>query len=119
VAEYDRKQGATAVTVSDSGYPGSAEDLDAAAVHEHSDVRNTPPMGGNSTGYEEVVATNEDYETDYNGNDPDSEPGETVTIEGDTRDGDWETTASDAQQTQNDLEQHEVQHDAVGMEKSE
>ena len=115
VAEDDREQRTGGTTVSDNGYPVSAEDLDTAAIHEHSDVHTTPPLGENSTEYEEVVATNEDYEADYNEDDPDSEPGEAVTIEGDARDGDWETTASDAQQTRDDLEQHEVQHEATGM----
>jgi hypothetical protein len=119
VAEGDHEQGTTAVTISDNDYPGSAEDLDAAAVHEHSDVRNTSPPGGNATEDEEAVATNEDYEADYNENDPHSELGETVTIQGDTRDGDWERTASDAQQTQDHLEQHEIQHDATGVDKCE
>jgi len=107
------------VAVSDSGYPGSAEDLDATAVYEHSDVHNTPPLGGNSTEYEEVVATNEDYQADYNENDPDSEPGEMVAIEGDARDGDWETATSDQQPTQGDPGQHEIQRDAAGVDKGE
>lgn len=114
VAEDDREQGTTTVTISDSGYPGSLEDLDVAAIHEHSDVRNTPPLAGNSTEYEEAIGTNEDYEADYNEDNSDSEPGETVTIEGDARDSNWETTAPDAQKTQDNLEQHEVQRDAVG-----
>jgi len=113
VAEGDHEQGTVTTTASDNGYPGSEEDLDAAAVHDHSDVRNTPPLGGNSTEYEEVVATNEDYEADYNKNDQDSEPGDTVAIENDARGGDWETTASDAQQIQDDMEQHEVQEDTA------
>lgn len=115
MVEGDHEEGTTAAAVSDSGYPGAAEDLDATAVREHSDARGIPPLGGNPAKYEEAVATNEDYEADYNENDPDSEPGETVTIEGDTRDGDWETAASDAQQTQDDLGQHELQDDADGM----
>ena len=117
VAGDDPEQETTAVTASDDGHPGSAEDLDTVTVHEHSDARDTPPLGGNSTEYENVVATNEDHEADYNENDQDREPGETVTIEGDARDDDWETTTSDVQQTQDDLEQHEVEGDAVGTEK--
>ena len=119
VVEGDREEGSTDVTVSDSGYPGSTEDLDATAVHEHPDVHNTPPLGGDSTGHEEVVATNEDSEADYNENGPNSERGETVTIEGDARDGDWEPAASDAQQAQDDLGQHEAQHNAAAIDKGE
>ena len=118
-AEDDRDQGTAAATALDSGYPGPTEELDATAVHEHSDNRNTPPLGGNSTEYEEVAVTNEDYEADYNETEKDSEPGETVTIESDARDGDWETTASDPQHAQDDLEQHEDQHDVVGADKRE
>ena len=119
VVQGDHEEGTTVVAVSDGGYPGSAEDLDTAAVREHSDVHNAPPPGGNSTEYEGVVATNEDYEAYYNGNDPDSDQGEAVTIEGDTREGDWETAASDAPQTQDDLGQHGLQHDAAGVDKGE
>ena len=119
VAENDPEQGTTAVTASDDGHPGSAEDLDAAAVHEHPDVRDTPPLEGNSTEYEDVAATNEDHEADYNENGQDSEPGETVNIEGDAGDEDWETTASDIQHTQDDLEQHEADGGATGTEKRE
>lgn len=119
VAENDPEQGTTVVTASDDGHPVSVEDLDAPAVHEHPAVRDTPPLGGNPTEYEDVVATNEDHEADYNENDQDSEPGETVTIEGDARDEDWETTASDIQQTQDDREQHEAGGDATGTEKRE
>lgn len=116
VVEGDHEQETETVTVSEGGHPGSTADLDTAAIHEHFDVRNTPPLGGNSTEYEEVVATNEDFEAHYNEGDPDSEPGETVTIQGDAIDGDWETT-SNAQQTQDDLEQHEVRGDSVGVDK--
>jgi len=119
VAEGDREQGTATATASDDGYPGSGEDPDAAAVHDHSDVRNPPPLGGNSTEYEEVAATNEDYEADYNENDQDSDPGEKVAIGNDARGGDWETTTSDAQQTQDDLEQHEIQGDAARMDNCE
>ena len=119
VVEGDHEEGTTVVTISDIVYPGSAEDLDTTAVHEHSDVHNTPPLGGNSTEHEEVIANNEDYEADHNENDPDNEQGETVAIEGDARDGDWETAASDAQQTQDDLGQHELQPDAAGVDKGE
>lgn len=117
--EGDHKEGATVVTVSDNGYPGSVEDLDATAAHENSDVHNTPPLGGNLTEREEVVATNEDYEAEYNENDPNSEQEETATIEGDARDGDWETTAPDAQQIQDDLGPHEFQRDATEVDKGE
>jgi len=119
VVEGDHEEGTTVVVVSDSGYPGSAEDLDATAVREPSDVHNTPLLEGDLTEHEEVVETNGDYEADYNGNGPDSEQGETVTIEGDTRDGDWETAAFDAQQTQDDLGQHELQRDTAGVDKGE
>ena len=95
-AEDDSEQGTTTVTASDDGYPGSAEDLDAAAVHERLNVRNTPPLGGNSTDYGEVIATNDGHEADYNETDRNSEPGEAVTIGGDT--------ASDVQQTRDDPE---------------
>lgn len=115
-AENDHEQEATAVTASYDGHPGSAEDLDAAAIHDHSDIRNTPPLGGNSTKYEEVVTTNEDYEADYNENDQDSEPGETDTLEGDAGDGDWATTTFDAQQSPDSPEQHGAEGDAVGTE---
>ena len=119
VVEGDHEEGTTVVTVSDSGYLGPAVDLDATAALENSNVRDTPPLGGTSTEYEEADATNEDYEADYNEIDPGSEPGETVTIEGDARDGDWETAASDAQHTQDDLGQLELQHDAAGVDKGE
>ena len=119
MAENDPEQEITVVTASDDGHPGSAKDLDAAAVHEHSDVRDTPPLGGDSTEYEDVVATNEDHEADYHENDQDREPGETVAIEGDARDDDWETTVSEVQQTQDDLDQREVEGDAAGTERSE
>ncbi|KAF9653145.1 hypothetical protein BDM02DRAFT_3183100 [Thelephora ganbajun] len=119
VAEGDHGEGTAAVTVSDSGYPGFAEDLNTAVVREHSDDRNTLPLGGNSAECEEVVATGEDYEANHNENDEDSELEETVAIEGDVRDGDWETTASDPRHTQDDLEQHEGQDDAAGMVKRE
>jgi len=112
-AENDPEQ---AVTASDSGHSGSAEDLDAVTVQQHPDVRDTLPLGGNPTEYEDVFAINE---VDYNETDEVSESGEAVTIEGDTRDDDWETTASDAQQTQDNLEQHEVEGDGVGTEKRE
>lgn len=119
VAEDDREQGTAVVPDSDSGYPGPQEDLDAAAVHEHSDYHNAPQLGEDSTEYEEVVATNEDYETDYNENGQGSEHGEIVAIEGDTRDAGWETTASDTQHTQDDLGQHEDQDGAGGTDKRE
>lgn len=119
VAEGDHEQGTTALTVSDNDYSGSTEDLEVAAAHEYSDGRNTPPLGGNATEDEEAVAINEDYEADYNENDPHSEPGETVTIEGDARDGDWERTTSDAKQAQDHLEQHGIQHDTTGVDKRE
>lgn len=114
VAEDGHDHGTSAATGSDSGYPGPTEDPDATAVHEHSYDFNTPPSGGNPAGYEEVVVTNEDYEADYNENDQDSEHGELVAIEGDARDVDWETTASYAQHTQDEPEQHESQDDAGG-----
>lgn len=115
----DHEEGTTVVTVSENGYPAAAEDLDATAAHEQSDAHETPPLGGNLTDHEEVPATNENYEAEYNENDPDSDQGETVTIEGDAREGDWETAASDAQQTQDDLGQHELQRDAAGVDKGE
>jgi hypothetical protein len=106
--EDDREQGVATVTDPDNGYPGPAGDLDAAAIREHSDDRNTPPLGENSTEYEEVVAANQGDESDYNENDQDSGHGETVAIEGDTKDDDWATTAPDAQH----LESHKDQDDA-------
>lgn len=115
VVESNRAQGTAVVTDSDNGHPGPAEDLDAAAAHDHPDHRNTPLLGENSTEYEEVVTPNEDYEADYNENDQDSEHGEPVAIEGYARDADWETTASDTQHTQYDQEQHE--YDAAGTDK--
>jgi hypothetical protein len=118
VVESDREQGTAALIGSDEGDPEQTEDPDAAAVHEHSDPK-TPPLGGNSTEYEEVAATNEDYEADYNENDQNSEHGETVAIEGDARDVDWETTVSDAQNIQDDLEQHEGQDYAGGTDECE
>lgn len=118
VVEDDREEGTKTVTVPDSGHPGSVEDLDAAAAQEHSDVYDTP-LGGNSTEYEEVVATNEDYDADYKEDDPDGEPGEAVAVEGDARDEGWETTAPDAQETRDGIEHHEVQRDTVGVDERE
>ena len=118
VAEGDPERGAATVTASDNGDPGSAEDLDASAVHEHSDVHDTQPLG-DSADYGEVAVTDQDYEADYNENGQDSEFGETVAIEGDARDGDWETTVSEVQQTHDDLEQHEGEADAAGTDKCE
>ena len=119
VTEDDRERGTTALTASDGDHPGSVENFDATAVHGYSDVRNTPPLGGNSTEYEEAATINEDYEADYDENDQGSEAGETVTIEGEARHGDWETIASDAQQTRDDPEQHEDQHNTTGVDKRE
>jgi hypothetical protein len=118
-AENDPEQGTTAGTASDNGHSGPTEYIDAATVHEHSDVHSMPPLGGNSTQYEDVAATNEDHEADYNENDQDGEPGETVTIEGDAGGDDWETTTSDVQQSQGDLGQHEAEGDDVRTEKRE
>lgn len=99
IVEYDREPDAVAVTDLDS-YPEPLED--PVAVHEHPDDHNTPSVGENSTEYEEVVATNEDYESDYNENDQGGEHGETVAVEGDARDTAWTTTTPDAQHTQDD-----------------
>lgn len=117
VTKDDREQETAVVPDSEGGYPGPQEDLDAAAVHEHSDDHNAPRLGENTTEYEEVVVINEDYETDYNENDHGSEHGEIVTIEGDTRDAGWETTPSGTQHTQDDLEQHEDQDGTGGTDK--
>lgn len=95
--EDNREQGSAAVTDSENGYPRPTEGLDTTDAHEHPDDRNTPPLGENSTEYEEVVATNEVYELDNDENDQGSEHGVTVAVEGDTRDADWATTAPDAQ----------------------
>ena len=118
VAEEDREQGAAIVANSDGGYPGPAEDPNAAAVHEHPDDHDVAPFGENSTGHEEVVPTNDDYESDYNENDQDSVHGDTVAIEGDAGDADWATTTPDAQHTQGNLERHKDQ-DAEEADKRE
>ena len=111
VVEDDHEQGTAVTTDSDSGYPGSAEVPVPSTFHEHIYLRNAP-LGGNSTEYEEVVTTNEDYEADYNGDDPEGELGETVTIEGDARYGGREATVPDPQ-TQGGQEQYETQRDTV------
>lgn len=67
VAEDDPGQETAVVPDSESGYPGPQEDLDAEAVHGHSDDHDAP-------------------QSDYNENDQGSEHGEIVPIEGDTRD---------------------------------
>jgi len=100
----------------DGDHLGSAEDLDTTALHGHSDDRNTAQLGDLAE-YGDATAINEDYEADYNDNDQSSETGETVTTKVDARDGDWETTASDGQPTQDDQEQYGDQHDAVGVDK--
>ncbi|KAF9792438.1 hypothetical protein BJ322DRAFT_1029261 [Thelephora terrestris] len=97
---------AVATTDSDGGHPGPAEDLDAAAVHGPSDDHTSPP-GDNPNEYGDVVTSNEDYEADYNENDQDSEPGETVVIEVYATDADRETAASNLHHPQDDQEQHD------------
>ena len=116
MAENDSER-RTATVTADDGHPGFAEDLGATDVPEHSDVRDLPLLGENPTEYEEAVVTNEDYEADYNQNDRGSEPGETVTIEGGARGGDWATTTSGAQQVQDDL--HDDESIPVGATKGE
>jgi hypothetical protein len=101
---------AVATTDSDGGHPGPAEDLDAAAFHGRSDDH-TSPSGENPNEYGDVVTSNEDYEADYNENDQDSEPGETVVIEVYATDADRETAASNVHHPQDDREQHD---DEVG-----
>jgi hypothetical protein len=96
LAGDDRESITAAVADSDGGYSGPAGDPDLAAVHEHSDDRNIP-FGGNTTEYEEVVTTNEDYDAGCNESDQTNDRGETVAIEGDAGDGEWETSAPDAQ----------------------
>ena len=96
----------------DRGYPRPAEDFDAATLHVPSDDRDAQSFGEILTERKKVTAANEDYESDYNEVDQGSEPGESVAIEGDARDADWEKSASDAQGTQDYLEQHKDQDDA-------
>ena len=119
VVEDNHEPGAAPVTDSDGGHPGPAEDLDTAAAHERSGDRHTPPLGDNSTGYEEAIATNEDYEPDYNETDQASEHEETIVTEGDARNADWATTAPETQHIQDDLQQHKGQDDAEETDKCE
>lgn len=119
MVEDDREHGSAAVTDSDNSYSRPTQDLEAAAIHERSDDRVTPPLGENSTERGEAVVPSEDYEADYNENDRDSEHGETVAIEGNAGDVDWETTPSDAQLTRDNLEQHENQDETWGTDERE
>ena len=106
----------TAAATADGGHPSPAVDLGATNVHEYSDLHDLPLLGDKTTESEEAVVANEFYEADYHQNEQDSEPGGTPTIEGGTRGGDLETTASDAQQVQDDLHDD---GDVLGTEKGE
>ena len=110
----DQEPRTATVTDPNSGSPGSTEDPDPPALREQSDDHNTLPPGKNLIELEGVVATNEDYEADYNESDNDRELAEAVAIEGDVKGADWESTASDAQHTQDGLEYHPYQDDVAG-----